>query len=44
MNRNHKYTNERSLTPFIRSVFQIPAWIIVCNAAGPLTEEYPNDS
>lgn len=31
-------------SPFFKPLKQIPAFVIVCNAAGPLTEEYPNDA
>ena len=39
MYRDNKYVNEKTLTPFMRSMFQIPSWVIVCNAEGPLSEE-----
>jgi hypothetical protein len=40
---NNNYTTnpkEREITPFQRSLYKIPAIVIVCNVAGPIPEEY----
>lgn len=36
-NKHSKYYQR--ISPFFTSLTQIPAFVIVCNAAGPLTED-----
>ncbi len=39
MYRENKNTSRWFTTPFMQSVFEIPAWVIFCNAAGKISEE-----
>jgi hypothetical protein len=39
-NMYNQNTKEREITPFQRSLYKIPAIVIVCNVAGPIKEEY----
>lgn len=39
MYSENKNMNRWFITPFMQSMFEIPAWVVFCNAAGKLSEE-----